>query len=53
MPQALADPPQYDLVFFVEDYASGTAGNVPVSVKLVVTNGTLVAQYAPLTNANP
>lgn len=51
MPQSLADPPQYDLVFFVDDYSSTTAGNIPVTVKLVVKDGTLTAQYAPVTSA--
>lgn len=48
LPRSLADPPQYDLVFFVDDYASSSAGNIPVSVKLLVRNGQLVAQYAPV-----
>ena len=49
MPQTLGAPPQYDLVFFVDDYATNTAGSIPVSVKLVVRNGTLMAQYTPVT----
>ena len=52
LPRTLADPPQYDLVFFVDDYSSNTAGSLPVAVKLVVKDGTLVAQYAPVTQEN-
>ena len=46
-PQNIDDPPQYDLVFYVEDYNSGSSGNIPVTAKLLVKDGTLVAQYAP------
>jgi hypothetical protein len=48
LPQT-GDPPQYDLVFFVDDYASNTGNNLPVTVNLVVRDGTLVAQYLPVT----
>src|SRR5688572_18816874 len=52
LPQTFADPPQYDLVFFVDDYTANTAGGLPISVKLVVKDGTLVAQYTPVTIDN-
>lgn len=52
LPQTLSNPPQYDLVFFVDDYSSNTAGSLPVNVKLLVRNGQLVAQYAPVTPVN-
>lgn len=48
LPRGLSAPPQYDLVFFIDDYASSGSGNIPVSVKLLVKDGTLVAQYAPI-----
>jgi hypothetical protein len=48
LPQALANPPGYDLVFFTDDYNSGNSNNLPVTVNLVVRNGTLVAQYVPV-----
>jgi hypothetical protein len=52
LPQSVSDPPQYDLVFFVDDYGSGGAANIPISVRLVVKNGILVAQYAPTSTDN-
>jgi hypothetical protein len=52
LPQQLGNPPQYDLVFFTDDYSSSSAGNIPVAVKLVVKDGVLVAQYAPVTQEN-
>lgn len=52
LPQTLANPPQYDLIFFVDDYSSSTGNNLPVSVNLVVRNGTLMAQYLPATGDN-
>lgn len=47
LPQTLANPPQYDLVFFVDDYSGSTGTNLPVTVNLVVKDGTLIAQYVP------
>ena len=44
MPQQLADPPQYDLVFSTTDYSASRA-NLPVSVNFVVRDGQLQAQY--------
>ncbi len=52
LPQGVNNPPQYDLVFFVDDYGSGGGTNIPVAVKLVVKNGVLVAQYAPVATEN-
>jgi hypothetical protein len=45
VPQVLSDPPQYDLVFSTTDYPPN-ANNIPVSVRLVVKDGVLKAQYA-------
>lgn len=45
MPNPLEDPPKYDFVFSVEDYQSGGGNTVPVVVRLVVKDGTLMAQY--------
>ena len=47
LPRTLADPPQYDLVFFVDDYGAANGNNLPLTVNLVVKDGTLVAQYVP------
>ncbi len=47
LPQTVANPPQYDLVFFTDDYNSNSNGNLRTTVNLVVKNGTLVAQYVP------
>lgn len=44
LPQTLADPPQYDLVFSVNDYRGGS-GSIPVTVQFVVKDGVLKAQY--------
>jgi hypothetical protein len=52
LPQTLANPPQYDLVFFVDDYSSSNGNTLPATVNLVVRNGTLVAQYVPATGNN-
>lgn len=52
LPQSLANPPQYDLVFFVDDYNSGSGNNLPVTVSFVVKNGTLFAQYVPVIAGN-
>jgi hypothetical protein len=38
----LADPPKYDLVFSSQDYPSTP---IPISLRLVVKDGVLVAQY--------
>jgi hypothetical protein len=45
LPQVLSDPPRYDLVFSPTDYPPN-ATNIPVSVRLVVKDGVLKAQYA-------
>jgi hypothetical protein len=47
LPQPLADPPKYSLVFAVTDYTQGAAG-IPVNVRLVVEDGVLKAQYTKL-----
>ena len=44
LPQGLSDPPKYDLVFSTTDYPPN-ANNIPVSVQLVVKDGSLKAQY--------
>ncbi len=44
IPQALANPPQYNFVFSTTDYPPN-ANNIPVSVRLVVKDGVLTAQY--------
>jgi hypothetical protein len=44
LPQTLSDPPKYDLVFSTTDYPPN-ASNIPVSVRLVVKDGVLKAQY--------
>jgi hypothetical protein len=41
LPDALSDSPKYDLVFSTPDYSA----SVPVTVRLLVKNGVLVAQY--------
>ena len=45
LPQLMSDPPKYDLVFATTDYPPN-AGNLPVSVRFVVKNGVLTAEYA-------
>lgn len=42
LPDSLAEPPKYDLLFSTDDYPSAS---VPVTVRLVVKDGALVAQY--------
>jgi hypothetical protein len=42
LPDALSDPPKYDLVFSTPEYPSGS---IPVTVRLLVKNSVLVAQY--------
>lgn len=44
LPQRLADPPKYSLVFAVTDFSQTTQG-IPVSVRLLVQDGVLKAQY--------
>jgi hypothetical protein len=44
VPQIVADPPKYDLVFAVTEYPS-VSGGIPVNVRLVVKDGVLKAQY--------
>jgi hypothetical protein len=44
LPQRLADPPKYGLVFAVIDYSPGLQG-IPVSLRFVVRDGVLKAQY--------
>lgn len=44
LPQTLSDPPKYDFVFSTTDYPPN-ANNIPVSVRLVVKDGVLKAQY--------
>ena len=46
LPESASDPPKYDLVFAVQDYQA--ASSVPVSVRLVVKDGVLKAQYTKL-----
>ena len=45
LPQVLSDPPKYDFVFSTTDYPPN-ANSIPVSVRLVVKDGVLKAQYA-------
>ena len=47
LPERLADPPKYSLVFAVTDFSQGTTG-IPVSVSFVVQDGVLKAQYIKL-----
>ena len=47
LPQRLADPPKYSLVFAVTDFSQGVSG-IPVSVSFVVQDGVLKAQYIKL-----
>ena len=42
LPDSLAEPPKYDLRFSTDDYPSAS---IPVTVRLVVKDGALVAQY--------
>jgi hypothetical protein len=44
LPQRLGEPPKYSLVFAVNDLSSASQG-IPVSVRLVVQDGVLKAQY--------
>lgn len=52
LPQTLNDPPKYDLVFSVTDYTSANSNAIPVSVRLLVKDGILIAQYTRNTNNN-
>ena len=47
LPQRMADPPKYNLVFAVTDFSQGSPG-IPVSVSFVVQDGVLKAQYIKL-----
>ena len=47
LPERMADPPKYSLVFSVTDFSQGAAA-IPVSVRLVVQDGVLKAQYTKL-----
>jgi hypothetical protein len=47
LPERLADPPKSSLVFAVTDFSQGPSG-IPVSVRLVVEDGVLKAQYTKL-----
>jgi hypothetical protein len=47
LPERTADPPKYSLVFSVADFSQGAAA-IPVSVRLVVEDGVLKAQYTRL-----
>lgn len=47
LPERIADPPKYNLVFSVTDFSQGAAA-IPVSVRLVVQDGVLKAQYTKL-----
>jgi hypothetical protein len=51
LPEQLSDPPKHDLVFTVQDYQA--APNIPVTVRLVVKDGVLKAQYTKLTPGQP
>jgi hypothetical protein len=42
LPDSLADPPKYDLLFSTNDYPPAA---IPVNVRFVVKDGVLVAQY--------
>ena len=44
LPQRLGEPPRYGLVFAVADFSPASQG-IPVSVRLVVRDGSLTAQY--------
>jgi hypothetical protein len=47
LPERIADPPKYNLVFAMTDFSQGPSG-IPVSVRLVVQDGVLKAQYTKL-----
>ena len=47
LPQRMADPPKYSLVFAVTEFSQGVSG-IPVSVSFVVQDGVLKAQYIKL-----
>lgn len=48
LPERLADPPKYNLVFAVTDYSQAGGSSIPVSVRFVVEDGVLKAQYTKL-----
>jgi hypothetical protein len=47
LPERIGDPPKYNLVFAMTDFSQGPSG-IPVSVRLVVQDGVLKAQYTKL-----
>ena len=47
LPERMAEPPKYNLVYSVTDFSQGAAA-IPVSVRLVVQDGVLKAQYTRL-----
>jgi hypothetical protein len=47
LPEGVGDPPKYSLVFAMTDFSQGPSG-IPVSVRLVVQDGVLKAQYTRL-----
>jgi hypothetical protein len=51
LPRALSDPPKHDLIFAVVDY-SPPAMNPPMSLRLVVRDSVLKAQYTPVLGPN-
>lgn len=48
VPRTLTDPPKHDLIFSAQDYQYNK--NLPVTVMLVVKDGTLKAQYTKVAN---
>jgi len=51
LPRALSDPPRYNLVFSITDYQTGNTA-MPVSIKLMVKDSRLIAQYIPNQKGN-
>ena len=51
LPQSVANPPKYDLVFDITQYPS-VSGGIPVEVNFVVKDGVLKAQYTRVENAD-
>ena len=47
LPERIANPPKYNLVFAVTDFSQAVSG-IPVSVSFVVQDGVLKAQYIRL-----
>lgn len=48
VPKAMGSPPKYDVIFWTNDYQYNK--NLPVTVNLVVKDGTLKAQYNKIPN---